>query len=193
MASTEQWIAHAEAFGARYRRDGRAKFLAVAQGCCRYYRDVRHLERVPELSNADHYWFGRWVCFAASAIGNLAGHGDAWAVRPVGSREQAPDNPVAQVLGSSVAYLATAAGMTFGNAVWTIGKALLMSGVPPWVRADPGWWGRSTSEPTAAQWYWGQMGMADALVQDFGYLPRSISLDEIFPDMGNLPWPAPLR
>ncbi|MEC5384978.1 hypothetical protein VVD49_04545 [Uliginosibacterium sp. H3] len=159
MASTEEWVEWARTAALPYWSTDHQMFLEVAMACCRHYRDSGDMSTVPELANAEHYWFMRWWCFAS------AGAGGDIAATPV----EVLSPSVAQVVGRVASYLSAAVvGMTtmqLAN-VWNeIKRVLFAIGLE---RLLPGG-DAPASRPSVTQLLWALKGYVDSLSLDAPY------------------------
>lgn len=160
MASTEEWVEWARTAALPYWRTDHQMFLEVAMACCRHYRDQGGMSTVPELANAEHYWFMRWWCFASGGAG-----GDI-AASPV----EVLSPSLAQVVGRIASNL-TMAGIGLGTmqlaGVWDRIKRLLFAvgheGLIPGGDAP-------ASRPSDIQLLWALKGYCDALALDAPYM-----------------------
>lgn len=157
MASTEDWIEWSRAIAQPYWHTNHQMFLEVAGAACRHYRD-HGMSTVPELANADHYWFARWLCFAGSG-----GAGDI-AATPF----SVLSDSLAELVGRAASYTGHAAA---GVAV--MGMSVLWDGLKRLLIACdlggliPG--GGRASEPSVEQLEWAARGWLDGMALDAPY------------------------
>ena len=160
MATTEEWIEWSREFASPYWHTNHQLFIEMAMACCRWYRDEGGLSTVPELANAEHYWFARWWTFATGGAS-----GDIVAT---------PFEVLSPSVGTVAGQVGAYSGMVVGGALISA-MAVAWDGLKRAVAARghgarvPGG-AAPPSPPSLEQIGWAARGYADALVLDAPYM-----------------------